>query len=806
MTIVLAIFVGASPAPAYDWPQMNGDPQHSGNNTQETIVGSGNVATLQFLFQATLPSIADGAPAYLSAVSTPMGLRDLLFVATKAGHIIALDAHSGAQIWSHQYPAGSCRINNGSSACYTTSSPAIDPNRQHVYGYGLDGYLHKYQVGDGTEIVTGGWPELTTLKDFDEKGSSAVAIATASNGSSYVYMTNGGYPGDNGDYQGHVTATNLADGTQHVFNTVCSDQAVHFVETPGTPDCAFVQTAIWARVGIVYDSVTDRIYMATGNGLFDANTGGHEWGDSVFSLNPDATGSGGNPLDSYTPTNYQQLQNTDTDLGSTAPAILPAPGFSGRLAVQSGKDAKLRLINFSNLSGMGGPGHVGGELQLLNVPQGGVVLSALAVWVNPSDSSTWVFVGNGSGISGLKLTVTGGVPSLAMQWMNTQGGFSPLVANNVVYYAGNGFIRALNPTTGALLWSDTTKVGSIHWESPIVANGIVYLTDESSHLTAWELGPTVTAVTPGSGPTSGGTPVTIGGADFQTGATVTFGGTAATGVNVFHAGQIKATTPAHGAGSVAVGVTNPGGPTGSLPSGFSYYLDSPANPMTLLPDGRSTTALMQAMGTTFHASLVAGRSYAVEVEDSFDGKGTVGAGGPSPVLAITRVDGSALSNGAVDRTACSTSAVSATFQPTAADLAAGPIQIVASDGLASGYRFRTRLIETTLHCARWSINGYQAFVDLQNTSSCTVNGQVVLLDSGGATVTTLSFSLLAGAATQIAVPSGLSALFGSAELTHDGPRAALTGGIYMAQSGANSSANYRWPFTEVRSYWATDGK
>ena len=42
--------------------------------------------------------------------------------------------------------------------------------------------------------------------------------------------------------------------------------------------------------GVVYDDVTDRIYMATGNGLYD---GVHNWGETVFSLTPDATGSGG---------------------------------------------------------------------------------------------------------------------------------------------------------------------------------------------------------------------------------------------------------------------------------------------------------------------------------------------------------------------------------------------------------------------------------------------------------------------------------------------------------------------------------
>lgn len=472
----------------YDWTEFDFDSQHSGNNTRESAIGSANVNTLQRLFQVSLPSVADGAPAYLTSVSTSGGVKDLVFVTTRAGHILALDSLTGSQVWMRQYAAGSCRINNGSNVCYTTSSPAIDPNRLYVYSYGLDGYVHKYQVGDGSEIITGGFPELATRKDFDEKGSSALSIATAKNGTSYLYVANGGYPGDAGDYQGHVTAIDLSNGSQRVFNSMCSDQTVHFVHSPNLPDCPDVQSAIWARPGVVYDTATDKIYMATGNGTF--NPTNHYWGDTVFALRPDGTGANGNPLDSYTPTNFQQLQNADADLGSTAPAILPVPANSAvqNLAVQGGKDAKLRLLNLDNLSGQGGPGHTGGEVgTVINVPQGGGVLTQPAVWVNPNDGSTWVFVANGSGISGLKLTLgPGNIPNLQLMWLKGNGGTSPILANGVLFYAGSGNVWALNPTDGSPLWHDS-QIGSIHWESPIVANGVLYIADENARLTAYTL-------------------------------------------------------------------------------------------------------------------------------------------------------------------------------------------------------------------------------------------------------------------------------------------------------------------------------
>jgi outer membrane protein assembly factor BamB len=476
---------------SYDWLQFNGDAQHSGNNTQETALSRSNVASLQLSFQISLPAVADGAPVSLSGVSTGSGVRDLLFLTTKVGHLLALDAHTGATVWSVQHGPGTCKINNGSNPCFTTSSPAIDPSRAYVYTYGLEGSVHKHAVANGAEVTTGGWPELATNKPFDEKAASALSIATVAGGAAYLYVTHGGYPGDGGDYQGHVTTINLASGAQNVFNAACSSQTAHFVETPSTPDCPSVRSAIWARGSVVYDAAVGKIFMATGNGDFTPAQG--YWGDSVMALTPDGLGSGGQPLDTYTPGNFQSLENSDLDLGSTAPAILPTPSSSHvqNLAVQSGKDGQLRLLNLDNLSSQGGPGHTDGQIgSVIGVPQGTTaVMPSIAVWVNPADSSTWAFVANGSGISGLRLAIDGsGNPSLTTVWSQTANGASPIVANNVLYYARSGAIRALDPTTGTQLWQ-STSTGGIHWESPVVSNGTLYIADESAHLSAFTAPP-----------------------------------------------------------------------------------------------------------------------------------------------------------------------------------------------------------------------------------------------------------------------------------------------------------------------------
>src|ERR1051325_6530421 len=88
--------------------------------------------------------------------------------------------------------------------------------------------------------------------------------------------------------------------------------------------------------------------------------------------------------------------------------------------------------------------------------------------------------------------------------------------------------------------------------------------------------PTVSAVTPATGPVTGGTTVQIDGANFQNNATVKFGANSASGVTFISATRLMAVTPAGGAtGPVTVTVTNPDGQSGSF-NGFSYAAAGPS--------------------------------------------------------------------------------------------------------------------------------------------------------------------------------------------------------------------------------------
>ena len=96
---------------------------------------------------------------------------------------------------------------------------------------------------------------------------------------------------------------------------------------------------------------------------------------------------------------------------------------------------------------------------------------------------------------------------------------------------------------------------------------------------------TVASISPNSGTTLGGAPVTIAGANFVVPASVTLGGTAAVGVSVVNASTITATTPAHSAGLVDV-VVQSNAQTVTLGGSYRYYVPPPPGQFFAVPPCR----------------------------------------------------------------------------------------------------------------------------------------------------------------------------------------------------------------------------
>ena len=110
-----------------------------------------------------------------------------------------------------------------------------------------------------------------------------------------------------------------------------------------------------------------------------------------------------------------------------------------------------------------------------------------AVWIATSaDGSTWFFLATDANLFGYHVVFNGsGKPSLSRDWTFNAAGTSPVVANGVVYYTSDSTLRGVNALTGIQVWS--AAIGGIKWQSPIVVDGHLYITDNASQLWSFAL-------------------------------------------------------------------------------------------------------------------------------------------------------------------------------------------------------------------------------------------------------------------------------------------------------------------------------
>lgn len=432
------------PASVHDWTRFGWDAARS--NAPDVAVGIAR-ADLGGLVrqQVTLPGTVDASVVYLHAVRVAGAVHDAFFATTTYGRTLAIDADSGAVLWTFTPPdygalAGTYRI--------TTAAPVVDPDRAYLYASAPDGNVRKLAIADGHEV----WSTAVTTLPEREKITAALNFANG-----HVLVTTGGYAGDVPPYQGHVVALDPASGALlHVWNALCSDTSGLLVPS----SCPEAGAAIWARSGAVVDPSTGDLLVATGNALWDGVT---SWGDAVLELAPDASHLVGN----YTPTDTQQLEKLDLDLGSTAPALL-----GDDLIVQGGKDAKLRLLDLKELRGTAP--HMGGEVQVIATPTGGQMFGAPAVWHD--GGTTWLFAADTGATGAWKLVNR----TLQPVWTDPHGGTSPVVAGGLLYvYDPAGALRVLDPATGGVLAD--LPAGAGHWNSPIVIDGRIALPEGNAN-------------------------------------------------------------------------------------------------------------------------------------------------------------------------------------------------------------------------------------------------------------------------------------------------------------------------------------
>ena len=91
--------------------------------------------------------------------------------------------------------------------------------------------------------------------------------------------------------------------------------------------------------GIAGDPSGD-VYYISGNGTFDANTGGPDYGDSMVKLNGSLQ-----VQDYFTPYNQLCLSQGDVDLGAGGPLVIP----SDNVVISAGKEGRPYVVNTTNM-------------------------------------------------------------------------------------------------------------------------------------------------------------------------------------------------------------------------------------------------------------------------------------------------------------------------------------------------------------------------------------------------------------------------------------------------------------------------
>ncbi len=431
-------------APGHDWTRFGYDVGRSGVSTAPTGITASNVGSMM-LQQVTLNGTVDGSAIYLSDVRINGASHDAFFVTTTYGKTIAINANTGAILWTYTPAAYASWVG---SAQITTATPVADPNRLYIYAASPDGNVQKLAISNGQAEWTSG----IIVSAQSEKIASSLNYFAG-----HIIAVTGGYVGDAPPYQGHVVILDAPSGqVLHVWHALCSGETTIVMAT----QCAQSGAAIWGRAGAIVDSTTGNIFVATGNGYWDGNT---NWGDAVLQLDSTAKLIG-----NYTPTNSLTLDHDDLDLGSTSPAVL-----GGGYVVQGGKDGQIRVVSVTAMAGA--TAHMGGEAQAVASPANNEMFAAFAVY--HTSGGTELLAADNTGTSAW--TVSNG--HLTSAWSNANGGTSPVIAGGLafIYDPTGGGLRVYQPANGTVI--ATLPCGSGHWNSPIIADGRIALPEGSSN-------------------------------------------------------------------------------------------------------------------------------------------------------------------------------------------------------------------------------------------------------------------------------------------------------------------------------------
>lgn len=448
----------AQPAAA-DWPMAAFDLAHTGNNPAETSLGVANAAQLHPVWSVSVDGSAITTQAILAAgVPTATASRDLLIVSTEHGTTAALDAVTGATVWSVNtgYVHTTCGdLPNGDFGI--TSAAAFDRLSGAVYAMGGDGKLYAYAVATGA--VLPGWPVSILGNPSVEHVYGAVTVANGS-----VYVATGGLC-DVGVYYGRIVQVTVAPtpavaNRLYVGGTV-ADASGNIV-TPG-----YAGGGVWGAAGVTVDSAGS-VYAATGN-LLHAPNENMLYGNHILKMLPNLSVTGA------TTPQQNPCGGCDNDFGSTPVLFQPAT-CRPRLAVLNKRhyvyvyrptpftNYPFQYIHENNF--VGEVAYEPGSQTLISANLNGV--RAYHYDTTCQASATWV-VGGNSG--------PGGQLGQAVS--------PPTIANGVVYYANGAgsSINGFNLATGQRVLG--RRLSGYSFAAPTVVNGALFQPTWDGKVTAF---------------------------------------------------------------------------------------------------------------------------------------------------------------------------------------------------------------------------------------------------------------------------------------------------------------------------------
>jgi hypothetical protein len=362
---------------------FHNDNYRSGVNANETTLTPSNVNEVTFGKRFTLPvnGYVYGQPLYVPQVNMNGTLHNVVYVVTEEDQAYAFDVNSAQLLWNKNFLISTnplktiLPINGGDTGCVIngydlgiSSTPVIDLTSNEIY-----------IVAATKEIVNGNTTFYQRMHVLDIRTGVEKTLGPAFGAPITAKVPGTG----SGSVDGYITfdpkqelqraALTLANGLVYVaWAALCDYDLAHgwvmaFNKSTLWPSGVFMDTpngylgGIWnSGSGLAVDS-DNNIYVVTGNGLFDVNVGGIDYGDSILRL----SWTGNQPVvqDYFTPWDQGWLSSKDWDVGAGGAMLLPdQPGARyPHLLVQAGKEGTLDLINRDNM----GHFNAGGDNQIV---------------------------------------------------------------------------------------------------------------------------------------------------------------------------------------------------------------------------------------------------------------------------------------------------------------------------------------------------------------------------------------------------------------------------------------------------------